>query len=97
MAFAFGRIGLTPVEFYDLSWYEYDCMVDGYNKSLRESWEQVLFNTYTNIQGNPYIQKGLKPGKFKEYVASVLDGVSSDFEITMEELEIVKKNWGLDK
>ena len=87
---------MTPVEFYDLSWYEYDCMFDGYNREMREGWERILFNTYTNILGNPYIQKGLKPNSFKEYVEEVLDGVDHNIVITMEELDRIKKLWGID-
>jgi len=72
-------------------------MVDGYNKELRESWERTLFNTYTNIQGNPYIQKGLKPETFKEYVEEILDGIDHNIQITPEQLQKVLHNWGLDK
>jgi len=72
-------------------------MVDGHKKKIRNEWERSLWITYCMMRGNVDISEADRSILFSDYVASVLDGVSPYIEITPDELEKVKKLWGLDK
>lgn len=88
-------MGFTLEEFYDLSWFEYNCLLDGYNKKQKMQWEQTLFICYSDIMGNPHIPNYQKPMDFKEFCDSMLDPEYEGWKISQDELNDVKKLWGI--
>ena len=88
-------MGRSLEEFYDLSWFEFDCILEGYLARQREIWTRVLFMTYSQMMGNPYIPPHNKPWSFQDYVDGVMDPESLEFTITPEEVDKVMELWGI--
>ena len=96
LAFATGGLGLKPVEFWRLTWAEYEVMCDGYakeqNKRYRETWETVRWSTFHLV--NIHIAKKDKLKRLTDLVRFPWDEVRNYEPSTREEFDRLCKLWG---
>jgi hypothetical protein len=96
LAFATGQIGLSPGEFWALSWAEYDVMCEGYAKKQEErnklQWEATRWMTFylLNIQ----VEKNKRIKRLTDLVRFPWEKEQPRELPTREEFEELCNRWG---